>query len=466
MKKIFIIATLFLFISSLMANDEKIELQGSILRGLSFSDVFVDARVFTELAKDFDNELTFDIKSWGTIIKPFDFVSLGIGNFSLSGVWSRFNNPVPSNLNALKEPLSVGKRLLINLPTSTSSSDDIFASVSFDFPYFQLDGFIEGFEKSFSASVGLSFKYETHDPKKFKIIASSAWNRVKVLSKTTESWFLEKSFFPSQFVNSLIQEIALRFCSNTLFLSGGVAQQPGNKFAYFFRTEYSLEILPFLLHMQVFLSSKEYITSSSSYCTSPFKASINPQLRFSFSDCFLEELSFGFAINAEVKNAKTYYLPMFWCFDYRTSVRFICNTISVLFDTKYSNPLLETTITLNIKPNYGFERTWLLDLEYAKDIFDTIDYGKLFVNSDFSSDFSINGIDITNKVFCDSEIPVNNIKDSIIDVGLCFSSDLKSTFFERKQNLLLKGTVNCELTKKKPAKITADFFVIVNLDSF
>lgn len=465
MKKIFLLICLvFIFENIDLFSNEKMVRDISFSSGIMFDEKYLDARVFTKIEKKDSEELNFNLSSWGIKLTPFDCVSIFCGDVMLSGLWSRFNNPAPSSFSSLKEPFLLQKKLLVSLPSIDSTSSNFCTNLSLGFAHLQIDAYTKGLDlESLSTGIGVSFKFETSDSK-FKTHCTSAWQVVPISSKKEDSWFINKQYFKCQHSNSFIQEIGINSYFNALIISFGITEQPFENLGWFVRTEYSLDMQPFLLNMQVFFSNNNYMTHNSSIILTPFIVAANPQLRFYFDNCYVTSIYLGFAFNAEVKKNEKYFLPMEWLFDCSTSIKLVTKHSKVEFLARYAQHVLDVSTELNFEPSYGFKRIWKMDCCYEKEIEEKFDKGKLFIVSGISMKnvFAAKHI-FENTLLVESVVDLNILNDNRFCFGFDSALELQGVFFDKNQSLKLNGHTKITFQQKKPAKFEADFSFIIAL---
>ena len=117
-KKILCIFCLAFVCFSTFCSEDSLDWNISLLNGIIVTENYFDVRVYYEGEKKHLEEFTHGLKTWATRVHAFDCFSLGVGNFSQSGVWSKFKNPTPNFIAPLKEPFAISKSLISVLPTS------------------------------------------------------------------------------------------------------------------------------------------------------------------------------------------------------------------------------------------------------------------------------------------------------------------------------------------------------------
>ena len=436
-----------------VGTEENLDWKTSLVSGVSLNEKYIDARVYSELEKEALGELTYGLKTWGIKGCLFDCLSLGFGNLAVSGVWSKFNNPCPSSLDSLKEPFAISRILKTDLPNSSSVNDSVISSMDLNLPVFQLNGYIEGLSEITEAGFGCSFKYTKTDY--FSLQTTTAWQMASINSKVEDGWFLENKYFKPQKKHALIQEISFKFAHFVTMLHGGVNQTPFGEWAWFIRSENSITVLPFLINFQGFFSSENCINFD-----------FNPQLRFAFDTNSIRELKVGFSVNAKFEKPEKFYLPAEWCYAYCGAVNIAFETIAVALESEFSEEF-STSFNFLLEPNWGptFNRNWGFDCKYSKAVDDKEDFGKIELQNFFDAKFAQNfKHKVAAGIYAESLFDLNqNVVQPTITLGGSSSLELNAEFLKNTQTLSIKAAMDFTLQEKKPAKLNADFSVILSL---
>ncbi len=456
-----------LFSFSFIVAEEKLNWNVSLLNGVSLSEKHLEARIYYDLEQKQFEEFYHGIKTWGTKLHLFDCISLGFGNMSLSGAWSKFNNPCPSDIDPLKNEIEISKTLVISLPTSSSVNDSVLASVELDLPVFRLNGYFEGFgSEKFSGGVCCSFLFKHSNPSVLTLQTTTTWQTIPLSKKPEETWFLENPYFKSQQSHSFIQEIAIKSFNVSSIFNFGVMQMPFIKNSWFFRNENSFLFLPFLLNIQSFYCSEDYLCHDGSFVSSPIAFGINPQLRFSFDSDVLRNINIGFSCNANLSKAKVFYIPMQWEYEYTGLLEIILNTVTVGFEVENGEDFSsELNFLYEPVATSVFKREWGLKCEYSKFLEDADDYGNLLVKNLFDFELFIDSsCALDMGFFCESKYDLSEkrVQPAIL-LGISNCLELDTQYFRNTQTLSVKSAIEFSIQEKKPAQLHADFSIILRL---
>lgn len=459
MKKLFY--TLWLLSLSCVSifSQEDLETTLSLKGGVVLSEKYIDGRIYTEFEKENSEESSFNIKTWATKIHFPKYVSTGIGNFSMSGIWSKFNDPCPTTMTSLKTPFEVKKVLVTTLPTSSSSEKSLIATIELDFPFLQLSGYIKNLNtKNPSTGLGLSFQYN-NNANNVALQITTAWQKVPLNAKTEDTWFVKNTYFNPYKSHSIIQQITLKTVSNIALFSGGITQMPFVKNAYFVRLEDSIELLPFLLNTQFFLCSKSYLNHKGSFVTSPMVFSLNPQLRFFYEKTLIKHVFLGGMIKASLEKVQKN-CNFSWIVSYKGMVEIDSNTVLVSLEADISDIFcINFSCDFNMERYVDLMKNWKIDCEYSKPTEDTTDYGNIILKNSSTAKINITTKDVLEiQLFSEGIFDLNNKKSlSNISLGCSCGTELKY--------LTLKGgiTYDTKLTKENEHSLHAEFSAQIHL---
>lgn len=455
--------------------------------GVTLTKEYFQTRFYGEFKSSVEeSNQSVRLNSWAFQLKPANFFTLTTGTLIYGGIWSRFNNPAPLRIGALKQPYTLSTRLISNLPNKGTKTGFPSISAYINLPFLKVTLLLADSKTSkLSGGIGLSIpfridKYSTLLPAGLRGTISFAWRTVYLKQKQDDRWFLLYPYFVSEYFHSLIQELALKTKYNTVLFSAGFSQSPYGKPSGFIRTEYSLALPIFILNAHLFLSDIDYLSQNGNFERDTIRFAINPQLRFSFFGKAIRSIRIGVVANTIYKNS-TDLIPTsdwFTSFTANADVQFVMLSIGVhagIFDLLLSeqqailqnDSLLKIQSTVLFRPWYlsSFPRTWVLSYNYAQYIKKKDRPSDLSLKGSFSGGFTIAkryqfGIDAATEI--DFEFPKKMTIKAIR--FLCkMSTDISARFFNGKQKLELSAQTELVIKESRLSDITADFSVILKL---
>ncbi len=454
------------FYSVIYTEETKLKDDYLFISGLTLSNKYIQARVFSELEKPNDKKPSYDITAWGIEINPFAFFSLNIGNNSYSGIWSRLNNPSPSKISPLKQKYVIQKRLLSSLPSSTSSKKPLSIELNLSFPLVAVQAIssISPEETTFSG-IGFSIPFTLYDNKDNPHLQvsgrwSNAWKMTKLYAKESDSWFSDSKLYLPDYYHSAISELSLRLPYNTVLLSTGISQNPFEKPSGFFRGEYSLQVNPFLLNAQFFICEVNFLDQNGRFQQDTIKASINPQLRFNYFSGIVRSFKLGGTASIELQNGDSFFDEARWVafFDIESEIQCIFITFNasaslsdLLINSESNNstaPLqnnspLKIQTTILLRPWYFeiIDRVWSIGGAYENEIFKPTESGDLIVDIKLSAKSKIEDIAlISSNLYAESKISLEKAqKNASVVYGAKLKLALMVNFFELNQKLELSA---------------------------
>lgn len=462
----------------------------SVQSGISVSKKYFQANVYGEFESSTDGGQNAELNSWALRVKPFDFLSVTGGTLVYGGIWSRFNNPSPLSISALKQPYALSTRLITNLPGKETKTAPPSVAININFPFLKITTFMGGFQKNqFLGGVGttLPFHFEPQWqslPAGIRGTWTLAWRVAHLAQKEHNTWFIPQPVFLSSYYHSFIQELALKTKFNTLLFTAGFSQSPYGKPSGFIRTEYSLAFPVFVLNGQFFMCDIDYLGQNGSFKRDTMRIAINPQLRLSFFGTAIRSVRLGITAETTYQNTTNIIPKSDWhtTFKLGADVQFVMlslglnASISDLLLAKnhttpdlflYKDSLLKIQSKVLFRPWYAsaFMRTWSLQCNYEKYVKKPDSTPNLSIKGDFSGSIIIAQVHRLG-IRTGTEIQFNALPKITLKAVTFFckvSTDLYANFFKSTQRLQLNANMELDVKEKKLDGLKADFSVILKL---
>ncbi len=484
----FIIILVLCSTAKIFPQEQEFESSYNLVSGVIVQNDYINARLFSEFDKPYSEMQKILLKTWAFEVEPFSSFTLGVGTYSFSGIWSRFNSPSPVSISPLKHAYNIQSRLLPTLPSASSAAKIPSVNIEVNTTAFSINAFSSiSFQKETTGGIGLQIPFLIQGKKELPLLKGKtvlAWKMIELQSKDSTTWFLQSKSFPKEILHSVIQEILVESSHNTLLTSIGFTQMPYEKPGAFFRTEYSLEVNPFLLNLHAFLCTKHYLSHSGSIEKNPIQVSINPQFRAQFYSGLLRSIKIGLTSKFQVNNGDTFFSKTKMTSSFNASAEIKLLMMSLVNTASISDLLISPNekekIQLQKESSFSYvskiafipwyleslQRDWSFQMTYNNDVLNNNDLGDGQIKLYFRCTIPTT---TTNPIFATAFYEANlkfeeSMRMRSFQCGIKITGKITTKFFEKEQSLTLSAQT--ELATKEKLTLqsaTSAFTILLNL---
>ncbi len=318
--------------------------------GIQLQFPLVEARIYGH--SDFSNteKKKIELQNWSLQVGESSSWQISAGNLSLSGIFSRFNNPTVTVPSAFKSYGVSESGLKISKPSfSSSRSGKTAFAGTVRFSYFDLFAFARMDRElefadiksiAYPIGIGASIIYPKKDERRgapLELSVTVLAGHSSLQAKENDSWYLDYPYFAKTSTHYVLSEICVITEQIELFSSNGFSEHPLGELYFFTRNELSWTMYFFTLNVFFSYIDNGYIPANGSQIHKSLHGYINPQFLFPLNDQKSRHFRLGFLSSVQYEHsAEKHSLPVF-SGDIKANLAFLGTVFSIHSENELRN---------------------------------------------------------------------------------------------------------------------------------